>query len=114
MPQDWSHLYDTGETPWEKGEASPGLVEWLEAHSISGDALIPGCGYGHDARAVAKHGARALGLDLAENAINKARSFPTEGDVSFEIGDFLNLPSEFHGRYDWVIEHTLFCAISGA
>lgn len=111
MPEDWTALYAAGETPWEKGEPSPGLVEWLERNSISGETLIPGCGYGHDVRAVASRGAIATGLDIADNALEKAREFPAKGLARYENGDFLQLASEHRDRYDWVIEHTLFCAI---
>jgi hypothetical protein len=51
---DWEQRYETGDTPWEKGAPAPPLLEWLESRgSIRGDILVPGCGSGHDVRAIA-------------------------------------------------------------
>jgi methyl halide transferase len=52
----WEDLYQKGDTQWEKGEASPGLVDFLcERPDLpKGTVLVPGCGFGHDVRAWAK------------------------------------------------------------
>src|SRR5271168_4912958 len=56
MPTDWEARYQTGDMPWEKGEASPGLVDFLAGHPDldRGTVAVPGCGTGHDVRAWAK------------------------------------------------------------
>ena len=33
MSTDWEAQYQANDTPWDKGEASPGLVDWLAAQS---------------------------------------------------------------------------------
>jgi SAM-dependent methyltransferase len=109
----WEARYRSGDMPWEKGEPSPGLVDFLNARPDlpRGSVLVPGCGTGHDARVWARHGFRALGLDIAEAAVRLARGKTREedGDARFERADFLrDAPSE---QFDWVFEHTLFCAI---
>jgi hypothetical protein len=42
----WEDLYQKGDTQWEKGEASPGLVDFLTEHPqlSRGTVLVPGCG----------------------------------------------------------------------
>jgi methyl halide transferase len=57
--------------PWEKGEPSPGLVDFLTSHPDlpRGSVLVPGCGTGHDARVWAKAGVNVTGVDLAPSAI---------------------------------------------
>jgi len=57
--------------PWEKGEASPGLVDFLAGHTTlaRGKVCVPGCGTGHDAREWAKAGFRVYGYDLAPSAV---------------------------------------------
>src|SRR6266566_8435739 len=66
----WEARYQTKDMPWEKGEASPGLVDFLEAHSSlrRGKVCVTGCGTGHDVRAWANSGFQATGYDLAPSA----------------------------------------------
>ena len=60
--------------PWEKGEPSPGLVDFLSAHPElkRGRVAVPGCGTGHDVRAFAAAGFAASGFDIAPSAISQA------------------------------------------
>ncbi len=109
---DWESLYQKNETHWDKGEASPGLVDFLREESLdsTGQVLVPGCGMGHDARAWANAGFVTLGLDISPTAISRAQALVTvEATLNFRQGDFLN--DVEHQGYDWLFEHTLFCAI---
>lgn len=113
-PTDWEARYLAGDTPWDEGCASPALVEFLSRHPIHGEILVPGSGPGHDVRALAAQSARGdsvTGLDLSPTAITLARSFPLAGNERHEQGDLFHLPSSWHHRFDWVVEHTCFCAI---
>ena len=114
MPTDWEARYQTGDMPWEKGAPSPGLVDFLAAHPEvpRGRVLVPGCGCGHDVRAWAECGFHVTGLDLAPSAVRIARE-RTPGSlaprVRFLEGDFLEgTPDE---PFDWLFEHTLYCAV---
>jgi SAM-dependent methyltransferase len=109
---DWEERYRLCETPWEKGAAHPALVAWLRKNpvSVSGRVMVPGCGLGHDARALAEAGAEVVGLDIAPFAITAARGFPLRGDISFVLGDLFH-PDAVRGEFDWIFEHTCFCAI---
>lgn len=111
MATNWEDQYQRGETPWEKGAASPGLVDFLAEHPITGRVLAPGCGFGHDVRALAAQGAEAIGYDIAPSAVEAARAIPATGHAQFELGDFFQLPDSLRGTFDWVWEHTCFCAI---
>ena len=75
---------------------------------------MPGCGTGHDARAWAGSGFEAFGYDIAPSAIRlAARKTRAAGlNAQFELADFLHDAAPF--RFDWVFEHTLFCAIQPA
>jgi SAM-dependent methyltransferase len=112
---DWNERYKKGETPWEKGAPAPPLLEFLEkAHPGiwgEGSVLVPGCGTGHDVRALAASGLPALGLDLAEEAFRRADAHPKVGGESYEIGDFLDAGWREGKRFSAIWEHTCFCAI---
>ncbi|MBL9129148.1 MAG: methyltransferase domain-containing protein [Verrucomicrobiales bacterium] len=113
---EWESRYRTGDTPWEKGEGSPGLADFLRDRPDlpRGSVLVPGCGTGHDARIWARHGFVPTGLDIAPSAIRLATERSTAEGLpgTFRAGDFLR-DAPF-ARFDWIFEHTLFCAIQPA
>lgn len=109
-PVDWEARYRLGDTPWDEG-ASPALTTFLSKHPMQGEILVPGCGTGHDVRAIAKLGGRVLGLDLSETALRMARSAPYVAEEAYEQANLFDLPTSWNGRFDWVVEHTCFCAI---
>jgi SAM-dependent methyltransferase len=113
--KDWDACYRAGDTPWDKGAPAPPLLEVVERLGTaiwgSGPVLVPGCGLGHDVRALAASGIPVLGLDISETAVEMARSLPVAGGETYEAGDFLD-PSWREGRhFSAVWEHTCFCAI---
>src|ERR1044071_10126748 len=89
----WENRYQAKDMPWEKGEASPGLVDFLAAHLDlpRGTVCVPGCGTGHDVRAWASAGFEAHGFDLAPSAIQLCRE-KSKGlsNVHYELADFLH------------------------
>ena len=113
---DWNERYRSGDTPWEKGGPAPPLLEVIEKKSegIWGNetVLVPGCGTGHDVRALAELGLDVLGLDLAQEAIDKARSHPAKGGEKFSLGDFLDPAWQEGKTFSAIWEHTCYCAIS--
>ena len=112
----WEQRYQTNAMPWEKGEPSPGLVEFLAGHpNLPGETVcVPGGGTGHDARAWAKAGFRVYGYDLAPSAVRLSteRTRSTGLRAEFRRADFLRDEPPF--PFDWIFEHTLFCAIQPA
>jgi len=110
----WEERYQTGDMPWEKGEPSPGLVDFLAAHPAlpRGTVCVPGCGTGHDVRAWAQAGFEACGFDLAPSAIRlgQERTKAAGLRAQFQLGDFLTDPPP--RPFDWLFEHTLYCAIN--
>jgi SAM-dependent methyltransferase len=110
---DWEARYQSGNMPWEKGEASPGLMDFLAVNPglERGTVCVPGCGTGHDARVWARAGFEVTGYDLAPSAVRLARERTAAAGLTAEFaqGDFL--ADEPPRQFDWLFEHTLFCAI---
>lgn len=93
--------------PWDYGAARPQLVEWAEAHDLAGDgreALVVGCGYGADAEFLALRGFRTTAFDFAPTAIAGARRKHPATAVTYLVADVLDLPREWEGRFDLVLE----------
>src|SRR3954454_4221848 len=93
--------------PWDYGAPRPQLVEWAQARSLAGDgrtALVVGCGYGADAEFLASLGFRTTGFDFAPTAIAAARQKYPASEVDYLVADVLDLPREWHGRFDLVVE----------
>ncbi len=111
---DWEAHYQSGDTPWEKGAASPALLEALARVSLRGRILVPGCGLGHDARALAAAGAEVVGIDIAPSAIAAARANPGVAKERYELADLFALPAAMRSAFDWVWEHTCYCALPPA
>lgn len=112
---DWNARYLAGDTPWEKGAPAPPLMELLQRHGLGafgdGEVLVPGCGSGHDVRALASEGLAVLGLDLADEALARAKKAAKYPSENYEKGDFLD-PNWGIGRtFSAIWEHTCFCAI---
>lgn len=112
----WETRYQTADMPWEKGEPSPGLVDFLATHrALPGETVcVPGGGTGHDACEWAKAGFRVYGYDLAPSAVRLSaeRAHGAGLCAKFREADFLSDEPPF--AFDWLFEHTLFCAIQPA
>jgi SAM-dependent methyltransferase len=113
MQEYWENRYQTGDTRWDKGAPSPGLVDFLASHPnlTKGSVCVPGCGSGHDVRAFAAAGFEAWGLDFAPSAVRWSIESTRKSGLTatFRQMDFLrDAPPK---QFDWLFEHTLFCAI---
>ncbi len=118
----WDGLYAGGNDGWELGAPALALQDWLdaggkfEARNARGPIAVPGCGRGHDARLLARHGYRVSAFDFAEAAVAEARRLArVEGaDVTVEQRDVFTLGRDYAGAFDGVWEYTCFCAIDPA
>lgn len=111
--QAWEERYQAGELRWDKGEPAPGLVDFLTAHPElpRGSVLVPGCGTGHDVRAWAKAGFSVIGLDITPSGVRLAREKTRAAGFEADFRQLDFLADEPCRQFDWLFEHTLFCAI---
>ncbi len=112
----WEHRYQTNDMRWEKGAPSPGLVDFLAAHPElpRTSVCVPGCGTGHDTRAFAAAGFDTHGFDIAPSGVRLAteKTLGAGLTAQFQLADFLR--DQPPKPFDWLFEHTLFCAIQPA
>ena len=105
---DWDQHYQDKHTPWDKGAPAPPLLEWIAANpdALNGRILVPGCGGGHDVRALAATGIEdVLGFDISPAAIAEAKSHSGSGVPNIvlmktEMGkgvDFMEGTHKWHG-----------------
>jgi SAM-dependent methyltransferase len=112
---DWQARYEAGDTPWDHGGPHPALIDFIaENGPLQGRILVPGCGPGHDVRVLSTGENRVTGIDIAPAAVAKARSFPPSAREEYAVADLFALGPEWRGAFDWVVEHTCFCAIDPA
>lgn len=110
----WEERYQEQTTPWDLGEAAPGFRSLLEHNKLKpGKTAVLGCGRGYDAVLFAESGFEVIGFDFAPTAIADSISLAqtTNNTAQFLERDIFNLAVEFPAHFDYVVEHTCFCAI---
>ncbi len=96
-----------GRVPWDDRQPATQLVEWADRHNLNGHgrrALVVGCGLGDDAEYLAILGFAVTAFDISPTAIELCQARWTESKVEYVVGDVTNLPSEWHNRFDFVLE----------
>jgi methyl halide transferase len=109
----WESRYQAQDMPWEKGAPSPALVDFLALHGElpRTTVCVPGCGTGHDVRVWAAAGFEAHGFDIAPSAIRLSIERTRAAGLTAHFAQKDVLRDEPPIQFDWVFEHTLFCAI---
>ncbi len=106
----WSNRYQKNDTGWDLKKITPPIksyVDQLTDTSIS--ILIPGAGKGYEAEYLHKLGFHNVHiLDFSKEPINsfqeRVPDFPSE---NLFVTDFF----QHVGKYDLILEQTLYCAI---
>jgi SAM-dependent methyltransferase len=112
----WEQRYHAGTDRWDIGQAAPPFASLLNSpHAPKpGRTAVLGCGRGHDALLFAAYGFDVIGFDFAPAAIAAATALAqaNHSPAQFLQRDIFDLAAEFPGKFDYVIEHTCFCAIA--
>ena len=111
---DWDEIYRKGEVFWNKGAPSPPMMQYLERHKVSGRAMVPGCGHGHEVALAVSHGIDAIGLDIAPTGVAEARALYPQLAERFVVGDVFNPAAEMRGAFDVILEHTCLSGLPPA
>jgi hypothetical protein len=97
---------DLAALPWASLKPFPLLVDWLDGKGAGtgGAALVVGTGLGDDAEELARRGFEVTAFDLSPTAIERARERFPDSAVDYRVADLLDLPAEWSGRFDLVVE----------
>jgi thiopurine S-methyltransferase len=107
----WDHRYHTGDTGWDAGNITTPLKEYfdqLKDKKIK--ILIPGAGYGHEAKYLWERGFTNLFVaDISSLPLESIKeSLPNFPDEQLLNEDFFELAEN---NFDLIVEQTFFCAI---
>lgn len=110
----WTKIYKENPSPgWDMNGAHPALETILpQLKLLQGRFLVPGCGKGHDAYALAQAGHIVTGLDFSPKALEEAAQLYSHPRLKWEEADLFTWGKEHPGHFDYIFEHTCFCAIS--
>lgn len=111
----WEQRYQEGTTRWDLGQPAPPFVRLIEGPDAPqpGRVIFPGCGRGHDALFFAERGFEVVGVDFAPSAIAAATVAAQEKNLraTFLQRNIFDLVPEYAHQFDYVVEHTCFCAL---
>ena len=114
-PSFWEEIYSSGDIGFDLGGPHPTLHHVLQLGLLRGRnrVLVPGCGRGHDAFALAESGHEVVVVDFAEQPIAEIRARALAADVSIEAvkADIFDLIEQPASSFDAVYEYTCFVAI---
>lgn len=109
-PGYWENRYQTQDTPWDIGHASPPLIHYLEhLQDYKCRILIPGAGKAHEALWLHRRGfSEVYVCDWAPSAFDRLRQEePAFPEAHLLVEDFFQLA----GTFDLILEQTFFSAI---
>ena len=108
----WNSAYQ-GSPPWDVGRPQPDFVRLAEAGELAGRVLDVGCGTGEQVMLAATHGAEAMGVDIAELAIQRAREKAEERGIhaTFQVADAMHL-DRLGRQFDVITDSGLFHVFS--
>lgn len=111
----WEQRYQDGTTRWDLGQGAPPFAHLLSGSGAPkpGNTIVLGSGRGHDVLLFARHGFEVVGVDYAPSAIAAATQAATTHALAAQFiqRDIFELLPEYAQQFDYVVEHTCFCAI---
>ncbi|MEZ0364610.1 class I SAM-dependent methyltransferase [Mycobacterium sp. pUA109] len=100
--------------PWSIGEPQPEIAALIAQGKVHGDVLDAGCGEAAVSLYLAERGHTTVGLDASPTAIELAKAEAAKRGLTnaafavADITDFTSYPTGSEGRFDTIIDSTLF------
>jgi SAM-dependent methyltransferase len=108
----WEERYRTATTPWDRGGASPALLEWLDGEELRPcRILVPGCGRGYEVLELARRGFEVTALDFAPSAVRHLREELRRAGLEAEVLEADVLTWAAQRPFDAIYEQTCLCAL---
>ena len=111
----WEQRYQEQRDPWDLGHPAPPFVSLLSSANAPqpGKVAVLGAGAGHDALLLAASGFEVTGFDFAPTAIARATANAQAKQLSAQFlqRNIFDLATEFPSSFDYILEHTCFCAL---
>lgn len=113
LPEKWEADYRAQTDGWDLAGPTPVLKRLAESGRFApGRMLVPCAGRGHDAREFARHGFEVTAIDFSAYAVQEMeRLADPQAPVHIIQQDMFQLPHEWDGSFDYVLQYTCFCAI---
>jgi methyl halide transferase len=111
----WEQKYQENQDRWHLGCPAPPFINLLASLLTPppGKIAVLGCGKGQDALLFSTAGFEVMGFDFAPSAIDHASKLAQARalNAQFLQRDIFDLAAEFPQGFDYILEHTCFCAI---
>lgn len=106
----WDKKFKEEKTSWgyEPADSAIRAKDFFVENNIK-DILIPGIGYGRNAKIFLSHGVKVTGIEISQNAIDLARSM-NNLDISIYRGSVTEMPFDSHkyqGIFCYAVIHLL-------
>lgn len=112
----WEKRYLAADAPWNLEEPAPPLVSFFNQAiaPTTGKIIVLGCGQGQDAVFLAQQGLTVTAVDFAPSAVQATKQLASEKRVSLTVieQDIFTLNRQYQQQFDYLFEHTCFCAIA--
>ena len=111
----WEERYQKGQDRWDLGCPAPPFINLLSSKQRPepGKMAVLGSGSGHDALLFSSEGFDVTGFDFAPTAIARAQATAKARNLKAQFleRNIFELEPELSHQFDYVLEHTCFCAI---
>jgi methyl halide transferase len=108
----WAKRFQSGEMPWDRGDANPQLGTWLASGALRPcRILVPGCGSGYEVAALAAAGFEVTALDYAPEALGRTRKLLKAANLKAELVEADALAWLPDRAFDAIYEQTCLCAL---
>lgn len=115
-PHFWQEKFETQQTGWDRGQANPQLLQWLQRGVLNAQdtrrIAVPGCGKGWEVALLSELGFETTGLDYTPAAVTATKQRLQTAGLLAEIvqADVLSyMPQQ---PFDAVYEQTCLCALT--
>lgn len=111
-PDFWQNLFEQQATRWDRGNASPQLLSWLDSDALQPCRIaVPGCGGGWEVAELARRGFDVIGLDYTPAAVERTRDLLASHKLTARVEQADVLAWQPDAPLDAIYEQTCLCAI---